>query len=176
VANKPQKHKNTPACSRQGRSRKKRIMEPATLLQKIQHYCAFRERCTREVTDKLREWKVKPELIESTIARLKKEKFLDDERFAKAFARGKFRIKKWGRNRVVHELKTRNIPGELIIAGLSEIDEEEYLMVLKDLILKKKNEIKSGKSVNIRNKIINFVSSRGYEMQLILEAIHELKL
>ena len=151
-------------------------MEPSVILQKIQHYCAFRERCTKEVTEKLQEWKVKPVLIESTLTRLKKDNFLDDERFAKAFARGKFRISKWGRNRIAYELKKKNIPEELIAAGLSEIEEEEYGKVIRNLILKKKNENKSGKSLNIRNKIINFVSARGFEMTLILDAIKEMKL
>ncbi|MCK9220528.1 MAG: regulatory protein RecX [Bacteroidales bacterium] len=145
-------------------------------LPRIQRYCAYQERCTREVEQKLKEWKVPGPKITSLIKQLREEGFMNDERFARIFVRSKLRINKWGRQKIVYELKGRQIPEQLIRTALEEIPEEEYHTVLRELILKKHQEIKVRKNLNIREKIINFVVGKGFEFDLVFEILKELKI
>ena len=108
--------------------------------------------------------------------RLQKEGYLNEERFAKAFAGGKFRLNKWGRQKIDFELRIRGVPELMIQEGLLEIDDEEYKQTLKEILHRKKNEIKPEKNVNIREKMINFAYGKGYETDLILSVIKEMKI
>jgi regulatory protein len=176
------------------------------ITKKLELYCAYQERCIRDVTSKLKDWNLRESQIEKIIEKLKKDNFINEERFAKSFARGKFKVNKWGRQRIAFELHLKNIPAHMIQAGLNEIDEEEYMDMLKQLILKKRNETgkarlasnivpemedvadddadalprtkenNNEKKLNIREKIINFVHNKGYEMSLILVLMNELKI
>jgi regulatory protein len=156
-----------------------RKMKPTDLsmvLQKIKYFCSYQERCVHEVEEKLKNWAVQKKLIPSIIDELQKEGYLNEERFAKVFAGGKFRINKWGRQKIEFELKLKGIPKDFIETGVSEIDEEDYLRVLKDLITKKQGELKPDKDLNIREKIIAFVQAKGYETELIITTIKKLKI
>jgi regulatory protein len=146
------------------------------VLQKIKYFCSYQERCVHEVEEKLKDWAVQKKLIPSIIDELQKEGYLNEERFAKVFAGGKFRINKWGRQKIEFELKLKGIPKDFIETGVSEIDEEDYLRVLKDLITKKQGELKPDKDLNIREKIIAFVQAKGYETELIITTIKKLKI
>jgi regulatory protein len=150
--------------------------DPAGIFERIGRYCAYQERCFCDVKQKLSEWKVPGGMINTITKKLKDEGFIDDERFARLFARGKFRINKWGRLRIRYELKCRNIPDHMIHKALLEISEEDYRKTVRELILKKKSEIKPGKNLNIREKIITFVTGKGFEFDLIAEVIKELKI
>ncbi len=94
---------------------------------KLEGYCAYQERCHKEVLTKLREMQMIPEAIDQIVVHLINENYLNEQRFAQAFARGKFSIKKWGRNRIVSELKHRNISKYNISSALKEIDEAAYI-------------------------------------------------
>lgn len=146
------------------------------VLQKIQYYCSYQERCIRDTEEKLRDWTVQKKLIPSIISQLVEEGFINEERFAKVYAGGKFRVNKWGRQKIGFELKLKGIPEAMIQKGLKEIDEEDYQRVLRNLILKKQKKIKPEKNLNIREKILTFVNGKGYEMELILSALKELKI
>ena len=146
------------------------------VLQKLRHFCSFQERCTAEVEEKLTSLGAGKGQAPALIEQLRKEKFLDDERFARTFARGKFRINRWGRVKIRYELAGRGIPEEIIRKGLEEIDEEEYLEAINNLVRKKLNEIKGQKKLTIRNKIFTFVSGKGFEADLISSAIKELNI
>ena len=150
--------------------------EPTLVLEKIRYYCSYQERAIKEVEEKLKEWAVQNEKIPSLINQLQKEGYLNEERFAKAFAGGKFRLNKWGRRKIEYELRIRGVPELMIQEGLLEIDEEEYLQTLKEIIIRKKNEIKPGKNINIREKIVNFAYGKGYETNLVLSIIREMKI
>jgi len=150
-------------------------MESEILIKKLEQFCAYQERCTSEIMAKLKYWKVNENRFTSIILKLKEENFLNEERFAKSYARGQFRLNKWGKRKIFFELNHKNIPDVIIQAGLQEIDDEEYRQVLKDLILKKNVELKNKKSLNIRGKIINFAQGKGFEMELILDIVKELK-
>ncbi|MCX6249555.1 MAG: regulatory protein RecX [Bacteroidetes bacterium] len=151
-------------------------MNSEILNKKLQQYCAYQERCTKEIVSKLKDWNLRESQIESVIANLKKENILNEERFARAFTRGKFRVNKWGKLKIAFELQLKSIPDSLIRKGLSEIDEEEYLTVLKTLILKKKEELDKEKGINLRDKIITFIQNKGYELPLIFEILMEHKI
>ncbi|MFH1160244.1 MAG: regulatory protein RecX [bacterium] len=147
-----------------------------TLYLKLTRYCSFQERCSRDVEQKLREWKVPERDAGRLIQRLKRDGFLDELRFARSFARGKFRVNRWGRVRIRYELQGRGIPDPVVSEALREIGEEEYLETIGDLIRKKKAEIKSEKTLNIREKIITFVVGKGFETELVLRALNETKI
>jgi regulatory protein len=150
--------------------------ETPLILQKIRHFCSYQERCISEVEQKLKDLTVQREMISGIINQLQKEGYLDEERYAKAFAGGKFRLNKWGRHKIEFEMKIRRIPELMIQEGMAEIDEIEYLQTLRGLMIHKFNEIKSDKNVNIREKILNFAYGKGYEMELILGLIKEMKI
>lgn len=151
-------------------------MESDIISKKLEQYCAYQERCTSEILAKLKYWKVNESHFDSIISNLKEQNFLNEERFAKAYARGQFRLNKWGKRKIFFELNHKNIPDAVIQAGLTEIDDEDYRQVLKDLVLKKNGELKNKKSLNIRGKIINFAQSKGFETHLILDIVKELKI
>ena len=151
-------------------------VDSGMVLQKIQYFCSYQERCIRDTEEKLKDWAVQKKLIPSIISQLQEEGYINEERFAKVYAGSKFRINKWGRQKIEFELKLKRIPEALIHKGIEEIDEEGYQQILRDLIQKKQKEIIPEKNMNIREKIITFVQGKGYEMELILTALKELKI
>ncbi len=148
---------------------KKKHIESSYIFEKAKHYCAYQERCVFELKNKLHEWNVRPEVADKIILSLEAENYLDEERFARVFAGGKFRMKKWGKNKIIAELRIRKLPELIIQIGLDEINEFEYLKTLKKIIEKKKAEYSEPDSFVNRNKIYNFVVSRGYEKHLIFK-------
>lgn len=141
---------------------------------KIERYCAYQERCHKEVVSKLKEMHMIPEAIDQIMAHLILENFLNEERFAKSFARGKFSIKKWGRNRILKELKLRNISKYNIQTALREIDEEDYQKTL-DTLANKRVEQLTGKSIQEkRKKLADYLLYRGWENHLIYDKVQTL--
>ena len=143
---------------------------------RIHHYCAYQERCSRDVDLKLMQWKVSSDRIRNIKHCLMEEGFLNEERYARIFVRSKFHINKWGRTKIRYELKSRFIPEILMQKAMEEIGEDDYLKTIRDLILKKMSEINSAKHLNIREKIITFVTGKGYEFDLISKVLTELKI
>lgn len=150
--------------------------DSAMVMQKIRNFCSYQERYTLEVEDKLKDWAVQKKKIPPIINQLKKENYLNDERFATAFAGGKFRNNKWGRMKIEFEMSIKGIPDDLIRHALDSIDEKEYQETLQNLILSKKKEIIPSKVLNVREKILNFVSAKGYEISLIIDMMDKLKI
>src|SRR4051812_49143253 len=155
--------------------KKKKIYNPATAFLKISHYCAYQERSHKEVRNKLYEYGLHKNDVEEAISKLITDGFLNEERFAKAYAGGKFRIKKWGRIKIKLELKKRKISDYCIKQGMKEIPEDAYLETLKQLIEKKSKDIKGGKEHIRHFKIANYIASRGFENDLIWEVLKEFK-
>jgi len=156
--------------------RQKKTVDSGIVLQKIQYFCSYQERCIRDVEEKLKDWAVQKKLIPSIISELQKEAYINEERFAKVYAGGKFRINKWGRQKIEFELKLKGISEEMIRKGIGEIDEADYQRVIRELIQKKLKEINPEKDSNIREKIITFANGKGYEIDLILTVLKELKI
>ena len=105
------------------------------------------------------------------IADLISEGFINEERYAKTFARGKFKIKHWGRNKIIAELKKKRISTPCIQTAIKEIDEEQYHSVLQELIIKKCKEVKAKNAIEKKQKIIRYLLGRGYEYDIIKEKI-----
>ena len=151
----------------------KKKLNPQQGLLKAQLSCAYQERCQQEMRDKLYEWGLFPHAVESIIASLVSDNYLSEERFAKAYAGGKFRIKKWGRIKIKIELKKRKISDYCIRKAMQEINEDDYIKTLKNLIAKKSKDIKGGKT-HIRNyKVAKYIALRGFEQDLIWEVLKE---
>src|SRR4051812_10671897 len=117
--------------------KKKKTYNPAQAFLKASHYCAYQERSHKEVRNKLYEYGLHKNDVEEVISKLITDGFLNEERFAKAFAGGKFRMKKWGRKKIVHELEALGVTPRCIRTALKAIDDSDYRNVLKALLEKK---------------------------------------
>jgi regulatory protein len=140
----------------------------AEALNKLTRYCADRERCHSEVRSRLLKLQVYGDDLEEIISKLVENDFLNEERFARSYVRGKFRINKWGRTKITYSLRSKKIPDYCINKGLEEIDEDEYRTVLRELIEKK---LKGDDSFEAKRKVVASMQSKGYEMGIILEVI-----
>ncbi len=138
-------------------------------LKKLEYYCSYQERCHKEVEDKLYKMSMIPEAKEKIILHLMEHNFLNEERFSKSFARGKFRIKKWGKQRIVRELKFKGISKYNIDSALKEISEEDYLNSFNELAEKKFDSITENNPYKKRKKLIDFLLYRGWETHLVFE-------
>ena len=141
---------------------------------KLEGYCAYQERCHKDVVTKLKEIRMIPEAIDQIVVHLIQENYLNEERFSKSFARGKFRIKKWGRNRIVNELKFRAISKYNIKTALAEIDENEYLETLNVLAKKRMDTIKETNIQKRKRKLADYLLYRGWESHLVYGKVKEL--
>ncbi len=141
---------------------------------KLEHYCAYQERCHKEVTQKLYDMKMIPEARDKIIVHLLQHNYLNEERFAQAFVRGKFRIKKWGKQRIRLELKRRDISKTIITIALKEISDIDYYSTFHTLAEKKAALIRDTNSQKKRKKLADYLFYRGWESQLVYDKIREL--
>ena len=141
---------------------------------KLETFCSYQERCAWELRRKLFEKGISGPAAEKIIAELEASGFVDDERFARSYARGKFRIKKWGRARIRQELKLREISASIIQKGLSEIDGEEYFATLERETEKKWEKTKETDAYKKRYLVTKYLMSKGFEQDLIQEALSAL--
>ncbi len=139
---------------------------------KLEHYCAYQERCHKEVRTKLWEMRMIPEAIDTIIVHLIEHNFLNEERFAKAFVRGKFRIKKWGKIRLVRELKMREISKYSIDTAINEIDLDEYYDTLDALTQKRIAQVKESNLYKKKKKVADYLLYRGWESHLVYERLN----
>jgi regulatory protein len=136
-------------------------------LEKAKSYCAYQERCHKEVSDKLYSWKLNADEIDYIIDNLLQENYLNEERFAITFAGGKFRIKKWGRKKIIQKLKEKGVSDYCIKKGLEEIIEEEYISNMRNLIEKKYTSLKDKNIFTKKKKTAAYLYGKGYESDLI---------
>lgn len=137
-------------------------------------YCAYRDRSQKEVEDKLLEMRMIPAAREKIIIKLMQENFLNEERFARSFVRGKFRIKKWGRYKIKQELKLREISSPIIKLAMTEIKESEYRSTLYSLAEKKLGLLTEKDRYKLKKKLSDHLLSKGYEASLVYEVSEEL--
>jgi regulatory protein len=134
----------------------------------IYRYCNYQERCQKEVRNKLYENGADREEVDQFVAELIDEGLLNEERYACSFARGRFRIKNWGRKKIVYELKQDQISEYCIRKALAEIGEDEYRETLIRLASKKFEELKTERNVYTRKaKLQRYLLQKGYESDLI---------
>ncbi|MEQ8218120.1 MAG: regulatory protein RecX [Arenibacter sp.] len=141
---------------------------------KLEGYCAYQDRCHKEVISKLREMHMIPQAIELIVGHLIQDNFLNEERFARSFARGKFKIKKWGKNRIVNELKHREISKYNITLALEEIESKEYLKTFNTLAQKRLAEIREKDLQKRRKKLADYLLYRGWESGMVYEKVYDL--
>jgi len=151
---------------------KSHTLDEAT--KKMESYCAYQERCHKEVLEKLKGMNMIPEAIDHILGHLIQENYLNEERFAKAFARGKFSIKKWGTNRIIRELKFRDISVYNIKSALAEIQNEEYLTTFDELAKKRLGQITEKNPLKRKKKLADYLLYRGWESHLVYEKVGEL--
>jgi regulatory protein len=143
-------------------------------LQKLRHYCAYQERCHSEVEHKCRELGLRGEEIGEAIAALIGDNFLNEERFAKAFAGGKFRTRQWGRRKITLELQQRQVSAYCIKKGLQEIDEDDYRRVLQQQAAKKYASLQGQHPLKQKLKTIQYLVQKGFEPALAQAALEEI--
>jgi regulatory protein len=142
---------------------------------KIEHFCAYQERCHEEVVSKLWSMKLNQNEIDEVIVHLIEHNFLNESRFACSFARGKHRIKHWGKIRITNELKMRKINQNLINLALKEITPEEYLETFENLAEKHWEFISETNALKKRKKFCDYMLRRGFESNLIYDKARDLE-
>lgn len=140
---------------------------------KIQSYCAYQERSHKEVKNKLFEYGLYSSEVDELLSKLIVDGFLNEERFAKAFAGGKFRIKKWGRLKIKQELEMLGLTKRCVAIGLKEIDSSDYSKTLKALIRKKATLTGEPNLYKKRNLVARFVIGKGYESEIVWEFVKD---
>jgi regulatory protein len=139
--------------------------------EKIRAYCAYRERSHKEVGEKLRSYGLIEDVADQLLSELIQENFLNEERFARAFVRGKFNQKKWGRQKICQALYRHQLSDYVLNKAFAEIDEEVYLSTLKELCTKKEAALKD-KNIYVRHrKLADYLIRKGYESDLVWDLI-----
>lgn len=152
----------------------RKVVTYTEAMQKMANYCAYQERCHLEVDQKLTEFKLIPEAREKILLYLLNEDFLNETRFAQSFSRGKFKFKKWGRLRIIKELKMRKISEFNIKKGLQEINDMDYTTSFENYSHKKWESLEKEPLAKAKQKFINYFQYRGWESQLIFDKLNEL--
>lgn len=140
-------------------------------LSKVAAYCSTAEHCRAEVSEKLQRWGLPYDAIERILERLENEKYIDEERFCRAFVNDKYRFAKWGKVKIAQALLLKKISYDVCRRFLNEIDEEEYLSILDSLLLAKRKSVHAGNEFELNGKLMRFALSRGFEMKDISRCI-----
>ena len=148
-----------------------KITDPKVGLTKAEHFCAYQERSQQEVRDKLYEWGLWPDAIEQIISQLIEGNFLNEDRFAKAYTKGKFSQKAWGRIKIKQGLKFKRVPDVLIKKALQTIDADDYLVALTRILEKKAATLSEKNTLKRRYKLQQYAMGRGYEADLIADVL-----
>lgn len=142
-------------------------------LQRLRRFCAYQERCHQEIRQKARGWGFDAEDTDKLIVQLMEENFLNEERYAKALAGGKFRTKGWGKKKIIESLKQKGISAYLVNASMKEIDKDDYLKKLDELLNKKHKTLKGDTPIAQKQKLARFAFGKGYESELVWDWINK---
>lgn len=146
-------------------------MTETEALNRVAAYCAASEHCRAEIEGKLQRWGIAYQVIERILKRLEEEKYIDEERFCRAFIRDKYRFAKWGKMKIRQSLQLKKISSTVYGPYLNEIDLEEYISILNDLLASKRKSVRAKNLFELNGKLIRFALSRGFEMKDILHCI-----
>ena len=166
---------NTGQVNKNAMAFQKKHLTKEQAIQKLRHYCAYQERSHSEVVQKLYELGVWRQEHGDIIASLIEDDYLNEERFAKAFVGGKFRMKDWGRKRIYYGLKEKGISDYLIKKAMKEIDEERYSETLRELAEKKYDSLKGEQYLVRKKKTIDFLLQKGFEPELVTGVVNGFK-
>jgi regulatory protein len=151
----------------------KKFLTKEQALQKLRQYCTYQERSHYEVQQKLWDLGVRRADHDEIISKLIEEDYLNEERFAKAFAGGKFRMKEWGRKKIYYALKERHVSEYSIKKAMKEIDDEDYKKVLYGLGEKKYISLKEEQYLVRKKKTMDYLLQKGYEADLVIKVVNE---
>ncbi|NGM64047.1 regulatory protein RecX [Sphingobacterium sp. SGR-19] len=155
--------------------KQKKTLTTLQAKRKAENYCAYQERAQQEVRNKLYEWGLHQEEVENIIVQLIEDNFLNEERFAKAYALGKFRMKGWGKIKIKQHLKAKNVSEPLIRTALLEINPDEYDQKIEQTIEKRLNKPMKEFSFTEKSKLAIYLQSKGFENDIIFEKINQKK-
>ena len=133
--------------------------------------CAQAEHCEQEMRDKMKRWGIEPDAQDRVVARLVKERYVDNERYARAFVKDKIRYNKWGRRKVMQALWMKHIDDDIQRSVLDEIDDKEYIDVLVPLLKQKRKTIKAKSDYELNQKLVRFALSRGFDFSIIRQCM-----
>ena len=150
---------------------KKDMTEQEAYLQ-LAALCAQAEHCQQEMRDKMRRWELDETVQNRIIDRLIKERYIDDERYARAFVKDKIRYNKWGRRKVQQGLWQKRIDADIQQRVLDEIDEKEYLDVLRPLLKQKRKGIRAASDYELNQKLVRFALGRGFGFDIIRQCLN----
>ncbi|HEX6226075.1 MAG TPA: regulatory protein RecX [Chryseolinea sp.] len=152
-----------------------RAKVPADVVRKkIYHYCAYQERSHQEVKNKLYTLNLSTDEVDALITELIADGYLNEERFAKAFAGGKFRLKSWGKIKITNALEAKGLTKNCIRIGLKEIDDDDYRKTIESLLLKKAAHTDENNLFVLREKLATYAIQKGFEPELVWEIAKEI--
>ncbi len=140
-------------------------------LAQLMRLCSRQEKCTYDIRKKLEDWKLPEEDAGQIVHQLKEEKFLDDERFTRFFVRDKFALNKWGRQKIKYMLLARHIDKIIVEDALQQLSEDEYQQTLANELHKKRKQLTGNNNYQLRAKLFNFATQRGFESDLVYKTI-----
>ncbi|MBT2560569.1 RecX family transcriptional regulator [Pedobacter sp. ISL-68] len=144
------------------------LLDKKQALVKAKHFCAYQERSQKEVRYKLVEWGMRGDELEEIISELILNNFLNEERFAKSYASGKFNIKHWGRVKIKQGLKLKGVPDKILQKAIYSIDDDNYLQTIEKLVIKKVESLNENDPFKRKNKLMSYLQAKGFETDLIL--------
>lgn len=147
---------------------------PDWVYSKMTRYCSYQERCIFDVKTKLQQYHLQEEVYDAIINKLIAENYLNEERFARVFAGGKFRINKWGRNKIYRALQQKRVPEFYILSGMNEIDDGEYRQVLQQILEQKSKGLNEPDPLKRKHKLSAHAVNKGYEVSLVKQLIENL--
>ena len=152
---------------------KKQITSEQALI-KVQNICASQEKCKADIRKKLYDWKIPSVEIENILGKLVEDKFIDENRYVGFYVKDKYKLNKWGRIKIEFSLRQKQIEQKIIVNALEEINEEEYRDIFWDELKKKRKSLKNEEEYKLKEKLLRFTQSRGYEMELAVSMVEEL--
>ena len=150
-----------------------KLTEPQAL-NRAASYCSKAERCEYDVRRKLLSWELTDDAIARILKRLKDERFLDDERFCKSFVNDKVRFNKWGRTKIIYELRKRSIPEAIYLPILDELSGDEFEKQLLHILTVKARSVKAKNDYDKKTKLIRFAISRGFSMDMAIKGVNRI--
>ena len=153
---------------------KKKTYSLVEARQRIINYCVKNDRCKLQVLNKLTSFGLSVNSLDELLLELIEEEYLDEQRFSSSFCRGKFYINKWGKRKIIAELKKKNISDEDISSGLKEIEDSDYFNMIQILVDKKSNILSGTNKFMKQKKILNYMHQKGYEYDLVLAYMNKL--
>lgn len=137
--------------------------------------CSKTEHCISDIRQKLESWGLEPEKAGDVIAVLLRENFINEERYAGAYARDKYRYNKWGRVKIVSMLKAKGIPSAIIDTAVSFTDEGEYKQLVRDMLLSRRKSVKARNQYDLKGKLLRYGLSKGFESSLLYDILNDLE-